>query len=235
MRTAVRPVRGRDVAEAGAATRRVSAPSWRDPRFLVGVVLVLAGVVAGARVVDQARDTVEVWALNRPVGAGQTLTAADLTVAEVHLDEATLATYVSARTPPGDVVALRGLAAGELLPRTSIGGADALTARPVTVPVAGSVPPGVAVGALVDVWVVPAPAPADLGGADARSAPERLVEAAEVSALVDGGGALSARSGADVQVVIPVGALPAVLQAVSAEDDLVLVPVPGSAAPGARS
>ncbi|WP_432565610.1 hypothetical protein [Kineococcus sp. SYSU DK003] len=201
----------------------MSAPSWRDPRLLLGIALVLGSVVLGARVVGQASDTVGVYALTRSVGAGQPVTAADLRVVQVRLDDATLRTYVAAGADlSAGAVALRGLGGGELLPLSSVGRVGDLTARPVTVPLGGNVPQGVAVGALVDVWVVPATEV----GTDAGD-PVRLVEAAEVSAVVEGGGALGTGRGADVQVVVPEGAMPTVLQAVSADDDLVLVPVPG--------
>ena len=230
MRTAVRAVRGRDVPPV-SVVRRVSAPSWRDPRLLIGLALVLASVVLGARVVGAAQATVGVWALARDVGAGQSLTAADLRVVEVHLDEGTGTAYLEASTGAldADLVALRGLRAGELLPLSALGRSGDLTSRPVTVPVAGNVPQGVQVGALVDLWVVRA---AGAGALEDAVEPERLVETAEVSAVVTGGGALGARSGADVQVVVPESAMPAVLQAVSNDDDLVLVPVPGAG--GAR-
>ena len=122
-------------------------------------------------------------------------------------------------------VALRGLRTGELLPVASLGHVGDLTSRPVTVPVAGNVPRGVVEAALVDVWVVPS----DTSTPTAQTGePRRLVEAAEVTAVVDGGGALASRSGSDVQVLVPEGALPAVLRAISQDDDLVLVPVPGA-------
>lgn len=230
MRTAVPAVRGRDVPAASPA-RRVSAPSWRDPRLLIGLVLVLASVVLGARVVGAAQETIGVWALSHAVGAGQPLTASDLRVVQVHLDEGTTSAYLVGSEVPGpDLVALRGLGAGELVPRSALGRTGDLTSRPVTVPVAGNVPQGVQVGALVDLWVVRTDAVATT---EEPTEPELLVEAAEVSAVAAGGGALGARSGADVQVVVPSAALPAVLQAVSQDDDLVLVPVPGAG--GARS
>ncbi|MEZ0494477.1 hypothetical protein AB2L28_19740 [Kineococcus sp. TBRC 1896] len=217
----------------------MSAPSWRDPRLLVGLLLVTGSVVAGSVVVGQARDTTTVWGLGRAVGAGQRLTAADLTVVEVRLDPTTAERYVPAEVPAdavldGRAVALRGLGAGELLPRSSVGRAEELTARPVSVPVEGAVPPGVVVGSLVDVWVVPAAAGATAATDGAVPGPERLVAAAEVASVVTGGGALATRAGADAQVVVPQDALPAVLEAVASDDDLVLVPVPGSAPGGGQ-
>lgn len=210
----------------------MSAPSWRDPRLLLGLLLILVSVVVGASVVGRARDTTGVWALAHPVGAGASITEADLRVVQVHLDPATLARYVPADADTArGAVALRGLAAGELLAVDSLGRVGDLTSRPVTVPVAGNVPRGVVEAALVDVWVVPSTSSA-VTTTTATTAeagePQRLVEAAEVTAVVDGAGALASRSGADVQVLVPEGALPAVLRAISQDDDLVLVPVPGA-------
>ncbi|PRY12443.1 hypothetical protein [Kineococcus rhizosphaerae] len=215
----------------------MSAPSWRDPRLLLGLLLILVSVVVGASVVGRARDTTGVWALAHPVGAGAPITQADLRVVQVHLDPSTLSGYVPASTDPvAGTVALRGLGTGELLPVGSLGRVGDLTSRPVTIPLAGNVPRGVVEAALVDVWVVPSatstPTSTSISSSASTSSeagePRRLVEAAEVTSVVDGGGALASRSGADVQVLIPEGALPTVLRALSQDDDLVLVPVPGA-------
>lgn len=218
---------------AGPATvpsRRVAAPSWRDPRLLVGVVLVLASVVVGTVTVSAARATTGVWAVTSPVGAGVALTPSDVHVVQVRLDDANLAGYVPA-TEAVDVgrVTLRGVGAGELLPRSALGSSVDLTDRPVTLRLTGAVPAGVQEGALADVWVTwPAPTAATVTDRSSRPAPELLVQAAEVSTVTGPGTGLSARSGADVQVLVPVGALPEVLQALALEARVDLVPVPGS-------
>ncbi|NAZ88373.1 hypothetical protein GTR00_20110, partial [Kineococcus sp. T90] len=115
-----------------------------------------------------------------------------------------------------------------------------LVERAVSLPLAGSLPDGVRTGALADVWVA---WPADTTGAastspsvpgspgtDGRPRPEQLVAAAEVVAVRARSTALASTGGADVQVLVPQGALPDVLQALAVEADVVLVPVPGSAA-----
>ncbi|MGI4895402.1 MAG: hypothetical protein ACRYF3_09835 [Janthinobacterium lividum] len=211
-------------ARAGGQARRVAAPSWRDPRLLVGLVLVLGSVALGARTVTAAQSTTGVYALASAVGAGSALTVADLRVVQVHLDDTTTGAYVLARggLEPNWVV-LRGMPAGELLPRSAIGHASDLTARPVTVHLEGATPDGVGVGSLVDVWVS---WPGAQPGVTQR--PELLVEAAEVSAVQTGSAGLSARTGGDVSVLVPQGVLPDVLQAVTGDAGIALVPLPGS-------
>ncbi|WP_432499206.1 hypothetical protein [Kineococcus gypseus] len=216
-----------------ARARRLRAPSWRDPRLVVGVVLVLASVVLGARTVSAARATTGVWALTAPVGAGTALGAAQLRVAQVSVEEATAAAYLPAgQAPAAGWVALRGMAAGELLPRSAVAPADELVERAVSLPLEGALPDGVRTGALADVWVA---WPAEGGGAAAPAGaaahprPEEVVGAAEVVAVTERSAALAGAAGADVQVLVPSGALPEVLRALAVDADVVLVPVPGSA------
>ena len=232
---AVPPRRESTTAERA---RRLRAPSWRDPRLLVGLALVLGSVVLGARTVEAARATTGVWAVAVPVGAGSALGTAQLRVAQVSVEGATAAAYLPADEPPASGwVALRGLSAGELLPRSAVVPAGDLVERAVSLPLAGALPDGVRTGALADVWVAwPAggagaqtTSPSAAPGDDGRPRPEQLVAAAEVVAVRPRSAALAAASGADVQVLVPQGALPEVLRALAVEADVVLVPVPGSA------
>ena len=223
--------RTRPPAGTAVPARRIAAPSWRDPRLLVGLVLVLASVVVGSRTVAAAQATTGVYAVTAAVGAGSVLTAADVGVVQVRLDDANLAGYVPAaeRLDP-TWVTLRAVGEGELLPRSALGRAADLSDRPVTLPLTGAVPTGVAEGALADVWVT-WPAEQTVGtGAPSRPEPELLVEAAEVATVSGPGTGLSARSGADVQVLVPVDSLPEVLQALALDARVDLVPLPGTGA-----
>jgi len=138
---------------------RASRPGRRDPRLWIGVLIVAASVVAGARLLAAADDTVSVWAATRDMGAGDSVTADDLVVRQVRFSETTdLDRYFDADAPlPTDAQLLCGIGAGELMPRTAIGpaGDDGLLLLPVAVE-AEQVPPSVAAGAIVDVYLVPA-------------------------------------------------------------------------------
>ncbi|GAB7193705.1 flagellar protein FlgA [Kineococcus sp. NUM-3379] len=210
---------------------RLRAPSWRDPRLLVGLSLVLGSVVLGARVVATADRTVPVWAVVGPVAAGQSIGAGNLRVAEVRLGEDVQRAYLPASAAPAtDWVALRTVAAGELLPRASVGRAADLAARPVSLPL-DSLPAGVAVGGQVDVWTTGAVVEgrADLPGT-APAGPEQLLAGVEVSAVSSAGAGLGTRRSADVQVLVPAGRLPGLLTSLASGTQLVVVPVPGTGA-----
>lgn len=135
---------------------RASRPGWRDPRLWIGVALVAVCVVAGARIIGSADDTVEVWAAAAEQSPGETLTADDLVAERVRFaDDGDLADYYAVDdTLPDQLTLLRGVGAGELLPRSAVGkpGSSGLLQLPLSVD-AGQVPPSVREGSVVDVYV----------------------------------------------------------------------------------
>ena len=136
---------------------RSTAPGWRDPRLWVGIVIVAVSVVAGARLLSAADDTVSVWSVAADVGAGDALTPDDLVTTRVRFaDAGDLAGYfkVDDRLPT-DLEVTRGVGAGELLPRAAVGAAGSTGTLQVPVAVdAEQVPGSVAAGSVVDVYLV---------------------------------------------------------------------------------
>lgn len=148
--------------DTGTPALRVRRPGWRDPRLWIGVVLVAGSVVAGARLLAAADDTVQVWSAATDLGAGDRLTEDDLVATRVRFaDAAALAGYLTVEAElPADLRLLHGLAAGELVPRAALG--SSADTGLVEVPIAvepEQVPPSVAAGAVVDVYVVAAAGP----------------------------------------------------------------------------
>jgi hypothetical protein len=137
---------------------RATRSGWRDPRLWVGVLIVAVSVVAGARLLASADDTVAVWAVRADAGPGARLDAADLEPTRVRFgDEADLAGYYTTDAElPADLVLLRAVGAGELLPRAALGSAEN-AADTVELPVAvdaEQVPPAVRAGSVVSVYLV---------------------------------------------------------------------------------
>lgn len=149
---------------------RVARPGWRDPRLWIGVLLVAGSVVAGARLLAAADDTVAVWALADDRGSGTPVVATDLEVQRVRFgDDEALARYFPAdRDVPDGLVLTRAVGAGELLARSAV--ADAERDEVLQVPLAvdpQQVSPDVTTGSVVDVWVtdgISGRAPADEPG-----------------------------------------------------------------------
>jgi hypothetical protein len=145
-------------APASPPARRHPRPSWRDPRIVVGVVMVAASMLLGARLLAGADDTVTVWSAGRDLPAGTTVSAAGLQRSEVRFASEELAErYLSARALPAGTVLLRDVAAGELLPRAALGTRPPEeTAQPIALS-SDAVPADLRRGELVDVWVTPPP------------------------------------------------------------------------------
>lgn len=144
-----------DAATPSPATRATS-PGWRDPRLWIGVAIVAVSVVAGARLLGAADDSVPVWAASSDLAAGHQVTGEDLTARRVRfVDDGDLDRYFPAdEALPADARLVRGVGAGELLPRAAVG-ADSdngLLALPIAVETT-RVPPEVAAGSVVSVYV----------------------------------------------------------------------------------
>lgn len=137
---------------------RSRRPGWRNPRLLLGMLLVAGSVVLGARLLAAADDTVDVWAVARDLPAGATVDVADLKRRQIRFpDEETADGYLSSRDAvPVGATLNRAVSAGELLPRSAFaqGAGPALVEVPVSV-VSDDLPATVRQGSVVDVWVTP--------------------------------------------------------------------------------
>lgn len=148
------------------------------------MLLVTGSVVAGARLLSAADDTVRVWALTQERGPGSPVAAEDLVVERVRFaDGAAHERYFSADAAvPDDLVLVRAVGEGELLARSAVAAADAEPVLRVPLEVdPNRVPPDVVTGSVVDVWVADDAAPATPGG----------------TGPADGGGGTEGAPGAD--------------------------------------
>lgn len=143
---------------AAPTASRTRRPGWRDPRILIGILLVAGSVVLGSRVLASADDTTGVWAMRSDQPAGSEISAEAVVRREIRFaDPADADRYLSAddSLPSGATLA-RAVGAGELLPRAAL--ADSAVGPLVEVPVAAdldAVPATVERGSVVDVWVTP--------------------------------------------------------------------------------
>ncbi len=135
---------------------RIATPGWRDPRLWIGLVILAASVLGGARLLNAADDLVPVWAASHELVQGDTVTHDDLVVRRVRFDDpADLDRYLLADDAlPTETHLLQGVGAGELVPRSALGAAEdtGLLSVPISIPPL-SVPPEIGPGSTVDVWV----------------------------------------------------------------------------------
>jgi hypothetical protein len=210
------------------AANRLRRPSWRDPRLLAGIAMVAAAVALGSWIVRSAQHEVPVYAARHALVAGDTIGADDLVVVGVRGVE--LDRYLAADRAVGDLVALRTVGAGELVPRAAVGDGSSVDVRSVAVPLDGAPGRDLEVGAVVDLWFTPHPG-AEPAAGTSRARP--LAQKVVVSEVRSGDGAFSSSSGASVHVLVPTAQLPDVLEALAADGTVDVVPVPG-VAPGSE-
>jgi hypothetical protein len=137
---------------------RSHRPGWRNPRLLLGVVLVAGSIVLGARLLSAADDTVGVWAVARDLPAGAAVGQDDLARRRVRFpDRATADGYLGTddQVPEGATLN-RPVSGGELLPRAAFATTSAadLVEIPISV-LSDDLPATVRQGSVVDVWVAP--------------------------------------------------------------------------------
>lgn len=143
---------------ASPPAARVRVTRWRDPRLWLGLVLVLAATLFGAKLFAAADDTVQVWAADRGLVAGMPLSRGDLAAQRVHFnDPSEVARYLATNADlPAEAHLSRDVGAGELLPRAAIATeADAALLRLPIGLRATSIPVGLRAGDRVDVWATP--------------------------------------------------------------------------------
>jgi hypothetical protein len=203
--TAVRPSAAPPAAAEtvpGPTPRRIRPPRWLDLRLALGVLLVLASVLLGARVVSAADATVQVWAVTADLAAGTELSAEDLTAVDVRLDD-TAGAYLSTGTQPEGRTLARAVREGELLPRSALEETAELVQLALPVQ-SGYVPPGLQRGELVDVYAVADPA----AGATAVAAGSvgLVVRRAPVQAISGRSEGVLSTPTTAVQVVVAVSA-----------------------------
>jgi hypothetical protein len=219
------PTGGAGGGLGGALARRLRAPSWHDPRLLVGLLLVLGSVTAGGLVVAAADDTVPVYVAARPLVPGDALDAADLTVVHARLDAAEPRYLAAVSGPPRGRVLVRPVPAGELVPLSAVGSREEVQLRPVSVPLPAEGSEQVRTGALVDVWVA---ARDRARGVGAYTAPRRLAAGVQVAGRSTRQGALGSSTSTAAQLLLGPALLPRVIEAVDNEARITLVPVPAT-------
>lgn len=193
-------------------------PFWFDPRFTIGLVLVVGSISGVYAVVASVDDSVQVYAARATLPAGTSVSAADLDVTSVRLGAHEARYLVVADLPDEGAVLTRAVAKGELIPTAAVSERADVGLTTVVVSLSGEVAEAVAPGARVDLW-----------GAEqlehGRHAPPLVVvSSAEVVRTIEEGGFIGNGGGRSVELQLPAAKVADVLQAIANGDALSLVP-----------
>jgi hypothetical protein len=212
---------------------RVRAPSWRDSRLLIGLLLVLVSTVLGSVVVARADDRVPVYAAKGDLAPGQRLTEADVVRVDVLLGDGAAGYLPADRPLSGDTWSLRALRPGELIPVTGVGSAAAVEVQQVALLVDATSAAAISAGSVVDVYVN-RPEEGTTVGLPTFAGPERVLEAVSVVRVAGEDSVLGASADTRaVHVMVPRGSVRDIVADVDLGARITLVPVPGGVAAAA--
>lgn len=212
------------VPESSATAARLKRPSWKDPRLLVGVLLVLASVAGVVFLVGSADRTTEVYAARDGIAVGEKLTPENVVRAKVRLGE-TEAQYITAESGlPDNAVAVQRIGKDQLVPRASLGAADELDRKPVALTIGEPLPAQAVAGARVDVWV------AQPDARNGFSEPKLLLPNAEIAEVTAGSTALGSSRNTVLMVLVEDSQMPGLLGAQANEAKISVVWNPGGGA-----
>ncbi|MEV7573183.1 hypothetical protein AB0P28_08800 [Pseudarthrobacter sp. NPDC089323] len=206
---------------ATATAARLRRPSWKDPRLLVGILLVLVSVAGVVFLVNGADRTTEVYAARDGIAVGEQLTPENVVRAKVRLGE-TEQHYIPVESGlPEGMVAVQRIGKDQLVPRASLGEVDDLDRKPVAITVEGTLPSQAVAGARVDVWV------AQPDAKNGFSEPKLLLPGAEIAEVAEGSSALGSTKTTVLMVLVEDGQMPALLGAQANDAKISVVWNPG--------
>jgi hypothetical protein len=200
---------------------RLKRPSWKDPRLVVGILLVLASTAGVVSLLGAADQTTEAYAAREAIAVGERLTADKLHRVKVRLGDLEQRYLTPESGLAEGAVAVQRIGQDQLVPRDSLGELDVLDRKPVAVTVDEALPAQAVAGSRVDVWVALP---------DARngySQPSLLLPGAEIAQLTPGSTALGSARSTVVMVLVTDSQMPQLLGAQANKAKISVVWNPG--------
>ncbi len=176
---------------------RLRRPTVKDPRLVVGILLVALSVWLGVWAVDNAKDLSVAYVAAQPIVAGQAVTQEHLRPVEVNL-AAQGSQYVSVPLDADhNYIATTTIGEGQFVPTGSLVRDQAYATRVIAISTSTVLPRNVTVGATVELWAAPKAAASGDDPAPTLVATDLVV--AQLPATDQG---FSASSGQTVHVVV---------------------------------
>jgi hypothetical protein len=210
-------------ASTVAGGARLKKPSWKDPKLLVGVLLVLASVVGVISLVGAADQTAEAYTAREAIAVGEKLTVDKLNRVRVRLGDVEQHYLTPSAGVAEGLVAIQRIGKDQLVPRESFGQPDGLDRKPVAVTIEEALPAQAVAGSRVDVWVA---LPDTRNG---FSQPTLLLPGAEIAQITPGSSALGSARSTVVMVLVADEQMPKLLGAQANKAKISVVWNPGGA------
>ncbi len=199
---------------AGRPKRRF----WFDPRFAIGLVLVVASVAGVFVVVSSADTSTRVYTARGALAPGDAIDAGDLVVSSVRLASVDELYLVPGDIPDDGLVVTRTVAAGELVPASAVGARAGVSLASVVITLGGQIPASVKPGSTVDLWA------ASEEETNLFGPPVVIVSGATVVRVIESDGLVASDDAASLELLVPRLRIARVLEAVANDDAMSIVP-----------
>lgn len=207
------------MSEKPLEAARIRPPGWRDPRLIVGVILVVlstAGVVGLVQSTDARQGY---WAASTDVVPGTQVSADDFHVVQASMSESSDHYWLAEERLPQEFFVASTLRQGEFLAKRNLAEADPDGRQQVGVRVSADMPASITLGSRADVWIAAA-SPDGRGFEE----PTKLVSNAEVVGMEESNSAFAADETTTVYLMLSDDTLPSVLDAQANGAQISLLP-----------
>lgn len=205
--------------DKSAEAPRIRTPGWRDPRLIVGAILVVLSVTGVVALMQSADSRQGYWAASVDIVPGVKAKPEDFHVVQASMSEASEMYWSAAEELPSEFYVAATVLQGEFLAQRQVSEADPGGRQQVGVRVSEDMPDSITTGARADVWV----ALADPDGRGFKE-PHKLITNAEVVGMDDNSSAFAAADTATVYLMLSQDALPDVFDAQANGAKISLVP-----------
>lgn len=205
--------------EKPAEASRIRTPGWRDPRLIIGIILVVLSV-AGVVTLIQSMDARQgYWAASVDIVPGAQASAEDFHIVQASMAESADRYWTAEDELPPHFLVSSTIRSGELLPVHDVAESDPDGRQQVGVRVSQDMPSAVTLGSRADAWVA-------LASEDGRGfeEPAKLISNAEVVGMDDSSSAFAAADTTTVYLMLSEDSLPTVLDAQANGAQISLVP-----------
>jgi len=190
-----------------------------DRRFIIGVVLIIASVIAFSVLGGFLRGGTRVYTVTTSIAPGEALTADNVREVSVHVDTAV---YAPTSEAPMGSIATRQINPGQIVMRTDLSQGESGAAQGdmlrVAVTVSAGLPDGVADGTRIRLWTIPARTQGQAGN-QAREIEGTFTFVRRIEA------SSQSHRGQRIEILANAQSMPVLLAAQSSTDELAAVPV----------
>lgn len=207
------------MTEKPVEAARIRTPGWRDPRLIVGIILVVLSVTGVVALVQSMDARQGYWAASTDIVPGTQANAEDFHIVQASMSESSGHYWLADDNLPPNFLVSSTVRQGELLPVRDVAESDPDGRHQLGVRVSEDMPGSIGIGSRVDVWVA-------LTSDDGRGfdKPTKLVGNAEVVGLDENSSTFAAADTTTAYLMVSEDALPAMLDAQANDAQISLVP-----------